>query len=442
MLTRRSLRPRWLRDDGPEGNELIAYVVPATGATPDATDLRDHLATLLPEYMIPAAFVVLNALPLLPSGKLDRHALPERGHSRPDLKTAFAAARSATEERLAQIWCELLELDRVGIDDDFFDLGGHSLLVLRLWSRMKESLGCDFPIKLFFRHRTIAQMALVIDEWTAAKSWGAHEQHSASVADRRPRLFCLNTSAAILAEHLDDVPICPIGFYTPEDEAQIWDIDSLPERVKVYIRRMREEQPQGPYRLVGFCGSALVAFEMARQLHEQGDEVPLLILAEPADLRLVKAPSPRAPSLTIRYYRHRFRHHLSRMASVPPRAWPRYCRERISAVFYRMAVAAKWIPGPIEASSFWQQRPQLLKAYATYQPGVYPGKVTLCLSGTRHAVHKNTEAGWRTVAGGGLEVRVIPGDHYTILAHEAHLLAETVRSLYHQSLEMAQGESQ
>ena len=74
--------------------------------------------------------------------------------------------------------------------------------------------------------------------------------------------------------------------------------------------------------------------------------------------------------------------------------------------------------------------------------GAYPGKVTLCLSGTRHAVHKNTEAGWRSVAGGGLEVRVIPGDHYTVLAQDAHLLAETIRSLYRESLEMAQGECQ
>ena len=118
------------RDDGPAGRQLVAYVAPVAGESPDASDLRSHLAALVPEYMVPASFVMLESLPLSQSGKLDRHALPDRTGARPDLKNAFAPARSQVEELLTRIWCELLALDHVGIRDDFFELGGHSLLVL------------------------------------------------------------------------------------------------------------------------------------------------------------------------------------------------------------------------------------------------------------------------------------------------------------------------
>ncbi len=115
------------REDAPGEKRLVAYVVAGARAADD-DDLRRFLKEKLPEYMVPAVFVLLDALPLMPNGKIDRRALPAPDRSRPELDKAFVAPRTPTEELLAEIWAQLLDIERVGVHDNFFDLGGHSLL--------------------------------------------------------------------------------------------------------------------------------------------------------------------------------------------------------------------------------------------------------------------------------------------------------------------------
>ncbi len=144
------------RNDGSGGAELVAYVVPVNGNVPDAAALRDTLSVRLPAYMVPAAFVALEQLPRTPSGKLDRSALPA-----PKKRTrAFRAPRNAQEEALCTIFAELLSLERVGIDDDFFALGGHSLTALRLLSRIRVALKVELPLRTIFDAPTVAELAL------------------------------------------------------------------------------------------------------------------------------------------------------------------------------------------------------------------------------------------------------------------------------------------
>ncbi len=140
---------------------LVAYVVPAHGErAPDSAELREHLAARLPDYMIPAACVPLDRLPLSPNGKLDFKALPA-----PDLTSAtpFRAPRTAREEALAALFAEVLGVDRVGVDDGFFALGGHSLLATRLIGRVRAELGVEIPIRKIFDLPTVSALA----EWTA-----------------------------------------------------------------------------------------------------------------------------------------------------------------------------------------------------------------------------------------------------------------------------------
>jgi amino acid adenylation domain-containing protein len=138
---------------------LAAYIVRAPGAEASWDELRGFLAERLPLAMIPAAVVFLDRFPLLPSGKIDRKALPEPGHDRPELGAAFVAPDNAAERAVAAIWQEVLGLDRIGIDDNFFDLGGHSLLAAEVHGKLRERLGTDVSLLELFQYPTVRALA-------------------------------------------------------------------------------------------------------------------------------------------------------------------------------------------------------------------------------------------------------------------------------------------
>jgi acyl carrier protein len=150
------------REDTPGDKRLVAYVVTTNGSTISTHDLRSFLQHKLPDYMVPSAFVFLESLPLTPNGKIDRKALPALDHSRPELDDTFAAPRTAVEEILANIWAVVLNLDGVGIHDNFFHLGGHSLLATQVVSRIRSSFGFDLPLREIFEAPTIAALALKV----------------------------------------------------------------------------------------------------------------------------------------------------------------------------------------------------------------------------------------------------------------------------------------
>ncbi|HVI20188.1 MAG TPA: condensation domain-containing protein, partial [Gaiellales bacterium] len=145
------------REDGAGGKRLVGYVVPAPGAVPDAAALRRALGERLPDYMVPAALVVLEALPLTANGKLDRRALPAPDGQ--DQAAAYRAPRTPEEEILCRLFAEVLALERVGLDDNFFALGGHSLMATRLVSRVRGTLGVELAIRTLFEAPSVAELA-------------------------------------------------------------------------------------------------------------------------------------------------------------------------------------------------------------------------------------------------------------------------------------------
>jgi acyl-coenzyme A synthetase/AMP-(fatty) acid ligase/acyl carrier protein len=152
-----------LRRRGAGEESLVAYLVPEKRPAPTAGALRRALAVTLPNHMIPAAFIMLDSMPLTPTRKIDRNALPEPGTARPEMDRPFVPPRTAVERELAKIWCDVLSLDRVGIHDDFFDLGGHSLAVIRVVSRVVQTFQIELPVKALIDSPTVANMAVVID---------------------------------------------------------------------------------------------------------------------------------------------------------------------------------------------------------------------------------------------------------------------------------------
>ncbi len=158
-----------LREDRPRDRYLAAYIVPSRQPALSITALRHALAEKLPGYMVPSAFIILDALPLLPNGKLDRQRLPYPDSSRPNLDTPFIVPETSVEQALAKIWAEVLNVNHVGAHDNFFDLGGHSLAATRIVSRVIKHFQVDLPLQSLFQSPTVAEMATVIAEHQGKK---------------------------------------------------------------------------------------------------------------------------------------------------------------------------------------------------------------------------------------------------------------------------------
>ena len=177
-----------------EALELVAYVVPT--AEVSVTGLRSHLAQTLPYYMVPAAFVLLKALPLTSNGKVDRRALPAPDEARPELEQQYVAPRTAVEEVVAGIWGEVLKVEQAGVHDNFFELGGHSLLATQVISRVRQALRVELPLRSFFEGPTIARLSESIEQ---AKGNGAELQSPAIIPVSRQARRVKVSSEGVLA---------------------------------------------------------------------------------------------------------------------------------------------------------------------------------------------------------------------------------------------------
>ena len=153
-----------LREDRPGDKTLVAYLVAKDGKTFDAGELRKYLQVSLPDYMVPAAFVTLEAMPLTPNKKVDRRLLPSPDYSTAEQSSGFVAARTPIEEIVADIWARVLGLEKVGVNDNFFALGGHSLLATQVMSRLHDAFQVDLPLRALFEHATVAGLAETIED--------------------------------------------------------------------------------------------------------------------------------------------------------------------------------------------------------------------------------------------------------------------------------------
>ncbi|HEX8852917.1 MAG TPA: amino acid adenylation domain-containing protein, partial [Pyrinomonadaceae bacterium] len=150
-----------VREDAPGDKRLVAYVVPRAGELTSTSELRSFIKQRLPEYMLPSAFVLLDALPLTPNGKVDRKALPAPEGERPELNAEFTAPRTPAEEQLAAIWQQVLRVERVGVYDNFFELGGDSILMIQIISKA-SAVGLHLTLRQFFQHQTIAELSTLV----------------------------------------------------------------------------------------------------------------------------------------------------------------------------------------------------------------------------------------------------------------------------------------
>ncbi|MEB2548537.1 amino acid adenylation domain-containing protein [Burkholderia gladioli] len=268
----------------PAGNARLLAYVSLQDAAPCAElvrDLREHLAARLPEYMVPAAFVVLDALPLTPNGKVDRRALPE-----PDdeafAQAQYEAPQGDTEQTIAALWAELLGVERVGRHDNFFALGGHSLLATRMLARLRESFGHDVSIRTLFEAPTVSQLAPRVH--TAVQSDALAMLLPIQTLGSKPPLFCIHPAGGFswpyagLAHHLPDRPLYGLQARALAEADE--QVESIEEMALDYVRQIRGVQPSGPYHLLGWSLGCHIAHAIATQLQLAGESVALLAMLD------------------------------------------------------------------------------------------------------------------------------------------------------------------
>ncbi|AVZ74465.1 non-ribosomal peptide synthetase [Streptomyces lunaelactis] len=269
-----------LRDE-----RLAAYVVPRPGAEAGADPvlLAAYAASALPAYMVPSSWTSLPAMPLTGSGKLDRKALPAPSGTTPAQSRPAAPPRDEVEAWLLEIWTELLGPERLGVHDDFFVVGGHSLLALRLVSRMNAAYGRSLGVSAVLENPTIAQQASLVRGDTTAARVGAAVPIRAT--GERPPLFlvhpagggvlCYRETAAALG---GDQPV--YGLPATGLAEGIVPAETVEEMAQSYLRAVQEVQPSGPYHLGGWSFGGLVAYQMACLLVADGERVDLLALVD------------------------------------------------------------------------------------------------------------------------------------------------------------------
>ncbi|MQU73652.1 AMP-binding protein, partial [Sinorhizobium medicae] len=291
------------RQDRAGDRRLVAYVVcgPETVADDEddgsglAASLRAHLTSLLPDYMVPSAFVRLEALPLTPNGKLDRKALPA-----PDddayARTAYEAPQGAVETALAGIWQELLGLERVGRHDNFFELGGHSLLAVQLLGRTL-AVGLKFSAADLFQTPVLNDLASKIH---FKRRPSVPEVISVQATGSQPPLFFVPTGSGdcsyvlSLVEKMDvDCPIYALP-WPPFKEVCPPTLEGIAAEV---ILAIRESQPRGPYRFAGYSSGAILAYAIAQHLLSLDEAVSFLALI---DVALPANPSSISPTQMVR----------------------------------------------------------------------------------------------------------------------------------------------
>jgi amino acid adenylation domain-containing protein len=267
-------------NNAPENQRLIAYVV--TDKQDITAQLLFYLQQKLPNYMLPPAFVILDELPLTPNGKVDKRALPNDENTPSNTNQLFINPRNFTELALVKIWENLLNTSPIGVTDNFFNLGGHSFLAVRLMSQIYDKFGRNLPLSTLFENATIEKLAAIVSQ-TSRQSSNSPLVAINSAGDKIP-FFCIHGAGGNITPYFnlsrrlgEDYP-----FYALEDslEKNKPEIISVEETATRYLQEIRKVQPNSPYLLGGHCYGGVLAFEMAQQLQKQGQTVGLLVVID------------------------------------------------------------------------------------------------------------------------------------------------------------------
>lgn len=476
------------RDDLPGGKQLVCYALNSASQSDaeqvTAAELKAHLRRTLPDYMIPTHIAVLTEFPLTPNGKVNRIALQQIPLSDSSEEQEYVAPSTPMEARLVEMWQSLLDVEQIGVHENFFDRGGHSLIAVRLFAQIRELTGDNLPLSTLFESPTIEQLAQVLSplpEPEVADDAGqnAHplsaglvvqdaaetEEHAGNIAPvsmaqasvptlqtvgivhtvpvidnwsplvcitpgttKPAPFFCIHGAGGNvlnlrdLAHHLgDDVPF--YGLQARGVDGITPPHDSVEAMAECYLDVIRTEQPSGPYRLGGYSGGGVIALEIAKRLRAMGEETEVLALIDTI------RPDLKPGGISIDY-------HMKNLSKQGPEYITNWMKERLDyrrltkqrTQEIKQAIAADE-PIPIEARE-WHLTVNFWDALERYPVKQYDGPATLfCAEEVWPTLaHLGQDRGWQEVLP-NLGVQSIPGDHDTlVLGESAKILAAKLRA--------------
>ncbi len=407
-----------VREDEPGDKRVVAYIVAAHETAPAAAELREYLQAKLPRYMIPSAFVVLTHLPLTSNGKLDRKALPApetnaTEHTMPP--------RDSTELYLFQVWSDVLGTEQFGIRDNFFDLGGHSLTAVTLSSRVSETYREKMSVRTVFDHPTIEQMATYLRRVAFVPPAALVPIQPRGT---RPPFFCVHPAGGLAHVYIKlarclgpDQP-----FYGLQSRGLDTDSIAAPtieEMATQYLAEVRCVLRSGPYQIGGWSSGAVVAYEMAQQLHAAGEEVSLLAVldaslpSDPVDDRPLNEEQMQAAlhEVVVGYSKRNLA-----LAAEDARVMSTRDLIQMNMSHHKQMAREKELAGIMDLTEthylrWFRNWANNTLARNRYRARPYPGHVTL-FRGNNSREH---DYGWGQWALGGVDVFYFDAEHPTFV---------------------------
>ena len=365
------------REESSGDKRLVAYVVCNTESTASSAELREHARKQLPDYMVPSAIVQLGTLPLTPNGKVDRKALPAPKAADFASDANYVAPRDPVELKLANLWEETLGIRPIGVETSFFDLGGRSLLAARLFTQISRAFGKDLPLATLFRAPTIEQLAQELRDVSGPPAYTSLV--TIQPLGSKPPFFCAHGGAGstLFLHRLSREMGFDQPFYGLEPEG----LDgrrvhrtTVAQMAAHYLSEIRKVQPSGPYFLGGYCFGGLVAFEMAQQLQQQGQQAALVAMFS-APLRFHRVAPHRENQPASSGTRVRARFSLMDALRWRYRALVRSLRSRLHMGTCELFLAVG-LPIPQSLRTMYVVR-MINATEARYAPKPYAGTITL-----------------------------------------------------------------
>ena len=401
---------------------LVCHYVPAPGRDASQEQLRAHLSAVLPAYMIPSHYRRWDAFPLNTNGKVDRHKLVDAGVTSEAAVAPESEGLGEIERTLLGMFRSVLDRNDLGIDDDFFASGGHSLAAARLFAKIEAQLGKRLPLVTMFEAPTIRQLAMILRDKEWSPKWSPLVPIRAN-GTRRP-LFLVHAIAGNvlnykrLDAHLPaNQPIYALQAAGLRDRRM--ETTTIEEVARTYLTELRSVQPEGPYYLGGFSSGGVVAYEMAQQLVRAGQDVATLLLfdtsVEPTAAALFR--SGRFRRAALRAVRA-FWWNLGYLMRTGPRSFVQRKAHNfflnLRIMLYQIQSAytkALGIPPP---ASFLTVEEVFIRALEEYVPEPYAGRAVLFRTEDSHSYDPDNVATWNKLFRRGLDLADVVGDHETV----------------------------